>query len=41
MNETSVISSATFSFSATGLSFVDDFFDDLEELGLNLNLSYF
>ena len=41
MNETSVISSATFSFSATGLSFVDDFFDDLEELGLNLTLSYF
>ena len=32
MNEASAISSATFSFSATAISLVDDLFDDLEEL---------
>ena len=32
MIEASAISSATFSFSATAFSFVDDLFDDLEEL---------
>ena len=32
MNETSAISSATFSFSATDVSFKDDLFYDLEEV---------
>ena len=31
MNETSAISSATFSFSVTAVSFKDDLFYDLEE----------
>ena len=38
MNEASAISSATFSISATALSFVDDLFDDLEELDFELFL---
>ena len=37
MNEASAISSATFSISATALSFVDDLFDDLEELDFELD----
>ena len=41
MNEASAISSATFSISATALSFVDDLFDDLEELDFELDFELF
>ena len=37
MNEASAISSATFSFSATAISFVDDLFDHLKELDVKLD----
>ena len=41
MNEASAISLATFSISATALSFVDDLFDDLEELDFELDFELF
>ena len=41
MNEASAISLATFSFSATSISFFDDPFDDLEDLDFRLTLSFF
>ena len=37
MNEASATSSSFFSFSAAALSFVDDLFDDLEELDVELD----